>query len=88
MSAYFLGIDIGAAGSKAVILEERKIVASVVLPSGTNYATTSSQVKAEALKQAGLKESDITASAATGIGGRNAGAGQLPRRYNLRRTRG
>jgi (R)-2-hydroxyacyl-CoA dehydratese activating ATPase len=74
VSAYFLGIDIGAAGSKAVILEGQKIAASVVLPSGTNYATTSSQVKAEALKQAGLKESDITASAATGIGGRNAGA--------------
>jgi len=73
VSAYFLGIDIGAAGSKAVILCGQKIVVSIVLPSGTNYATTASQVKTDALKQAGLKESDIIASAATGIGGRNAG---------------
>jgi len=73
VSGYFLGIDIGAAGSKAVILDSEKILALAVMPSGTNYSTTSAAVKAEVLKQAGLKESGITASAATGIGGRNAG---------------
>jgi (R)-2-hydroxyacyl-CoA dehydratese activating ATPase len=73
--SYFLGIDIGAAGSKAVIIDGHKLIASIVIPSGTNYATTSADVKATALKQAGLKETDIAASAATGIGGRNAGAG-------------
>ena len=73
MSGYFLGIDIGAAGSKAVLFDGEKILSSAVMPSGTNYTTTSAAVKAEVLKQAGLKESDITASAATGIGGRNAG---------------
>lgn len=75
MSGYYLGIDIGSVGSKAVIFNGSKVVSSVVIPSGTNYTTTAEAVKSEVLKLAGLKESDITASAATGIGGRNAGAG-------------
>lgn len=75
MSGYYLGIDIGSVGSKAVVVDGSRIISSAVIPSGTNYATTSAAVKAEVLKLAGLKEDDITASAATGIGGRNAGAG-------------
>ncbi|MBN1689430.1 MAG: 2-hydroxyglutaryl-CoA dehydratase [Dehalococcoidia bacterium] len=75
MSSHFLGIDIGAAGSKAVIFDGEKILASDVMPSGTNYLTTSAAVKAEVLRQARLKEAEITASAATGIGGRNAAVG-------------
>jgi (R)-2-hydroxyacyl-CoA dehydratese activating ATPase len=74
VSGFFLGIDIGSAGSKAVIIDGQKPVASVVIPSGTNYATTSAAVKAAALRQAGLSATDITGSASTGIGGRNAGA--------------
>lgn len=74
MKGCFLGIDIGASGSKAVLFDGAKILSSAVMPSGTNYATTSGAVKAAALQKAGLKEADITASAATGIGGRNAGA--------------
>jgi predicted CoA-substrate-specific enzyme activase len=75
VSAYYLGIDIGAASSKAVVIDGRKmIVGEAVIPSGTNYATTASSVKGEALSQAGLQPSAISASAATGIGGRNAGA--------------
>jgi activator of 2-hydroxyglutaryl-CoA dehydratase len=74
LSGYYLGIDIGSVGSKAVIIDDGGLIASAVIPSGTNYATTSAGLKAEALKRAGLKESDIRASSATGIGGRNAGA--------------
>lgn len=74
MSSYFLGIDIGAVSSKAIIFSEEKILAASVTPSGTNYSTTAAAVKADVLRQARLKESEITVSAATGIGGRNAGA--------------
>ena len=75
MTNYFLGIDIGAAASKAVIMNgQNRIVGAAVIPSGTNYATTAAAVKAEALKQAGLQLADITSSTATGIGGHNAGA--------------
>ena len=76
MSGYFLGVDIGAAASKAVVIDRQKKIMGVgVIPSGTNYVITAAAVKAEALKQAGLQLADITSSAATGIGGRNAGAG-------------
>jgi len=75
VSGYFLGIDIGAAASKAVVIgSQRKIMGAAVIPSGTNYATTAAAVKAEALQKSGLQLADITFSAATGIGGRNAGA--------------
>ena len=74
MSGYFLGIDIGSVSSKAVIINQEKIVASAIMPSGNNYATISTLLRREVLKQAGLCEADITASAATGTGGRNAGA--------------
>ena len=74
MSAYYLGIDIGSIGSKAVIIDaDKNILASAILPSGTNYATTSASVKEEALEKCGLKAADINSSAATGVGGRNAG---------------
>lgn len=76
MSWYFLGIDIGAAASKAVIIDsQKKILGAAVIPSGTNYSTTSAAIQAEALRQAGLAAADIAFSSATGIGGRNAGAG-------------
>ncbi len=74
MSGYYLGIDIGSAGSKAVIVDGAKISGWAVIPSGTNYATAAATVRARALEQAGLKEGDIKATAATGTGGRNAGA--------------
>lgn len=73
MRSYYLGIDIGSVGSKAVIINGNDVIASTVIPSGTNYASTAAAVRAEVLKQAGLKENDITASASTGTGGRNAG---------------
>jgi predicted CoA-substrate-specific enzyme activase len=74
VTEYFLGIDIGSVGSKAVIVNNKDIVASAVIPSGTNYVNTTAALKAEALGKAGLQASDIKVSAATGIGGRNAGA--------------
>jgi len=74
VSGYFLGIDIGSVGSKAVIIDDHRIVVSVVVPSGTNYATTAASVKEEVLNKAVLQPQDIKSSAATGTGGRNAGA--------------
>jgi len=75
MSAYYLGVDIGSVGGKAVIIDDnREIIASSVLPSGTNYSTTAAALKEEVLNSAGLKTADIKASGSTGTGGRNATA--------------
>jgi (R)-2-hydroxyacyl-CoA dehydratese activating ATPase len=73
MSAYYLGIDIGSVGGKAVIIDDGlKIVASSVVPSGTNYSTTAAALKEDVLNKAGLKPADIRASGSTGTGGHNA----------------
>jgi len=73
MSTYYLGIDIGSVGSKAVIINESgKILTSSVVPSGTNYSTTAAMLKEDVLSRAGLKPVDIKASGSTGTGGRNA----------------
>jgi predicted CoA-substrate-specific enzyme activase len=74
LTNYYLGIDVGAATAKAVIIDsDKNIAGAAVIPSGTNYAAAAAAVKEEALKHAGLKPGDIAAGAATGIGGRNAG---------------
>ena len=73
MSTYYLGIDIGSVGGKAVIIDDSgKIVTSSVVPSGTNYSTTAAMLKEDVLSRAGLKPADIKASGSTGTGGRNA----------------
>jgi (R)-2-hydroxyacyl-CoA dehydratese activating ATPase len=73
MSSYFLGIDIGSVGGKAVIIDDSmKIVTSSVVPSGTNYSITAAALKKEVLNLAGLKTADIKASGSTGTGGHNA----------------
>ena len=74
MTRYCLGIDVGSVGSKAVIFDGARVLASRVVPSGTNYAVTAAKLKAEVLASAGLKGSDIAASVATGTGGGNANA--------------
>lgn len=74
MTCFYLGVDIGSVGSKAVIIDDScNIIAAAILPSGNNYATTAASLKEESLHKASLRASDLKASAATGTGGRNAG---------------
>jgi len=73
LSGYFLGLDVGSISSKAVILNDREIVASAVVPSGTNHAVASSSVRAALLEKAGLQIQDIKAGTFTGMGNRNPG---------------
>jgi len=71
--SYYLGIDVGSVGGKAVIIDASGvIVTSSVVPSGTNYSTTAAALKDDVLQKAGLKPVDIKASGSTGTGGRNA----------------
>lgn len=65
---YVLGIDIGSASSKAVILEDgRKIVADAVVQSGTGTSGPS-RVTETIFKLSGLNQSDIARTVATGYG--------------------
>jgi predicted CoA-substrate-specific enzyme activase len=68
------GIDMGSLFTKVVILDRGKILAAVCLDIGDDFQTEAIQASNEALKQAGLKRTDVTHVIATGAGGKQVGA--------------
>jgi len=68
---YVVGIDIGSAFSKGVIMCDQKIAESYVMPSGGNYTLTAERVKEELLSKEGLSSDDVSYSVATGYGAKN-----------------
>jgi activator of 2-hydroxyglutaryl-CoA dehydratase len=65
---YVVGIDIGSAFSKAVVMAENKIIAYQVLPSGGNYKITAEQITEKTLAKAKLSLKDIAYTVAIGYG--------------------
>jgi len=65
---YLSGVDIGTASSKAVIIDDHKIVSSCVIPSGGNYRLSAENVMEQALTGAKLSMDDIRHIVATGYG--------------------
>ena len=68
---WFMGIDIGSAYSKGVIIRDSELAAYYVIPSGANYQTAAETIRQELLKQVNLTQSDITDTVATGTGAGN-----------------
>jgi predicted CoA-substrate-specific enzyme activase len=68
---WFMGIDIGSAYSKGVIIRDSELVAHYVIPSGANYQTAAETIRQELLKQVNLTQSDINDTVATGTGAGN-----------------
>lgn len=68
MASYFLGIDMGSASSKGVLLEGRRIAASHACPSGGNFRVTSERILQEILTRASLTMQSIACAVATGYG--------------------
>src|SRR4030043_1499073 len=68
---WFMGIDIGSAYSKGVIIRDSELAAHYVIPSGANYQTTAETIRQELLKQVNLTKSDITDTVAPGTGAGN-----------------
>lgn len=68
---YFIGIDIGSAYSKGVIIKDSELAAYHVIPSGANYRTAAETVRQELLKQSKLSQKEITDVVATGTGAAN-----------------
>ncbi len=64
------GIDIGAATAKAVILNESKIIASHVIPTGESVKKAAESVMKQTLDKEGLSMNDISYKIATGYGRR------------------
>jgi predicted CoA-substrate-specific enzyme activase len=63
-----LGIDLGSALAKGILLQDRKILGSYICPSGGHFANTAQQVKNELLAQSGFTPSDPVYTVATGYG--------------------
>jgi predicted CoA-substrate-specific enzyme activase len=68
---WFMGIDIGSAYSKGVIIKESALAAYHVIPSGANYQLSAETIKRELLNQANLTQNDIIDIVATGTGAAN-----------------
>jgi len=65
---YSLGIDIGSAFSKGVLLAETAVAASVTLASGGEYRTTARRIRDTLLARASLSGQENVFSIATGNG--------------------
>jgi predicted CoA-substrate-specific enzyme activase len=68
---WFMGIDIGSAYSKGVIIEDLELVASHIIISGANYRTSAEVIRTELIRQANLTEGDMVNTVATGSGADN-----------------
>ncbi|MGB8707079.1 MAG: acyl-CoA dehydratase activase [Dehalococcoidia bacterium] len=71
LMAWFMGIDIGSAYSKGVIIKESALAAYHVIRSGANYQAAAETIRQELLSQASLTQDDITDAVATGTGAAN-----------------
>lgn len=68
---WFMGIDIGSAYSKGVIIKDFQLVASHIILSGANYRTSAESIRAQLIRQANLTQDDIASTVATGCGADN-----------------
>jgi predicted CoA-substrate-specific enzyme activase len=68
---WFMGIDIGSAYSKGVIIKESALAAYHVIPSGANYQLSAETIRQELLSQTNLTQNDIIDTVATGAGAAN-----------------
>ena len=71
-----LGIDIGSAFSKGLVMGEEEAMGSIVVPSGGDYRKTADTIKDYLLSKTGLQSKDIVYTIATGYGAKNVGFAQ------------
>jgi len=69
--SWFMGIDIGSLYSKGVLTKDNYMVAHCVVLSGINYRATAEKIRDELLAKAGIGQTDIADTMATGIGAGN-----------------
>jgi predicted CoA-substrate-specific enzyme activase len=62
------GMDIGSITTETVILQDRSILASVILPTGANSRNAAERSLSAALEKASLNQGDVTAIVTTGYG--------------------
>lgn len=65
---YAMGIDVGSSFAKAAVIEEGRLLSSAFMPTAGSFANAARKVSTSALEKAGLSDSDISATVATGYG--------------------
>jgi predicted CoA-substrate-specific enzyme activase len=65
---FVLGIDIGSAQSKGILLNQKGLSGSFECPSGGDFKLTAERVKEGLLLQKGVSKGDISRTVATGYG--------------------
>ncbi|MFW6115332.1 MAG: acyl-CoA dehydratase activase, partial [Thermodesulfobacteriota bacterium] len=68
---YVMGIDIGSAYSKGVIMQEGEVMGSLVAQSGGDYRNTAETIKDGLLSMTELRKDDIAYAVATGYGAKS-----------------
>jgi (R)-2-hydroxyacyl-CoA dehydratese activating ATPase len=66
--AYIAGLDIGSAQSKAVIMEERRLISYSTRPTGGNFPKAAEAVMTEVLEKTGISFNDLEAIGGFGLG--------------------
>jgi predicted CoA-substrate-specific enzyme activase len=69
--SWFMGIDIGSAYSKGVIIKDFKLVVSHIIISGANYRKAAEAIRTELITRVNLTHDDIANTVATGSGADN-----------------
>jgi len=72
LGAFFLGIDMGSAFSKGVLLEGDRVAASYACPSGGEFKVTAERIREELVSKAGIAIDDVLYTVATGYGSKMA----------------
>ncbi|MBW1721502.1 MAG: 2-hydroxyglutaryl-CoA dehydratase [Deltaproteobacteria bacterium] len=68
-----LGIDIGSAHSKCVLLSEGKVIERIDRPSGGDFAVTADELRRDLLARTGISPEAIERTIATGYGAKSVG---------------
>jgi len=66
-----LGIDMGSASAKGVLLAGKKILAQVEFPSGGDFKLTADRIRADLLSRARVPAKSISCTVATGFGSKS-----------------
>jgi predicted CoA-substrate-specific enzyme activase len=72
MTDYFMGIDVGAAATKAVLIGDSiEILSSSVIPSGVDFKKAAENVRDNVLNETKISFEEVNNTLATGYGRRN-----------------
>jgi len=68
-----IGIDAGAATTKAVVLRENDIAGYIIIPTGFDFRKAGEEAYREVLSKCGISESEVGKILATGYGRSSVG---------------